>query len=43
MLGGDTIFACDRVRDWIDCGTEYAVGVVDRTDRTRNCEHVGRR
>jgi Tol biopolymer transport system component len=41
--GRDTIFARDGQRDWIDCGTEYDVAVVDRIDRVHGCERVLRR
>jgi len=38
--GRDVIFARDGQRDWIDCGTEYDVAVVDRLDHVHNCERV---
>lgn len=41
--GRDTIFARDGRRDWIDCGTEYDVAVVDRLDHVHHCERVVRR
>jgi Ca2+-binding RTX toxin-like protein len=40
--GNDTIYARDGERDWIDCGTERDVAVVDRFDRTFHCETVVR-
>jgi uncharacterized repeat protein (TIGR01451 family) len=46
ILGGggrDVIFARDGRRDWIDCGTEYDIAVVDRLDHVRNCERVLRK
>ena len=41
--GRDVIFARDGQRDWIDCGTEYDIAIVDRIDHVRNCEKVIRR
>jgi Tol biopolymer transport system component len=41
--GRDVIYARDGARDWIDCGTEYDIAIVDRIDRTRHCEKVVRR
>jgi hypothetical protein len=41
--GRDTIFARDGQRDWIDCGTEHDVAVVDRVDHVHGCERVLRR
>jgi Ca2+-binding RTX toxin-like protein len=42
--GNDTIFARDRDRDTIDCGTGRDRVTADRTDRAnRNCERVSRR
>jgi TolB protein len=41
--GRDVIFARDGQRDWIDCGTEYDIAVVDKLDHVRNCERVLRR
>jgi hypothetical protein len=38
--GRDVIFARDGQRDWIDCGSEYDIAIVDRFDHVRNCEHV---
>lgn len=38
--GRDVIFARDGQRDYIDCGTEYDVAVVDKYDHVRNCERV---
>jgi Tol biopolymer transport system component len=40
--GNDTVYARDGQRDWIDCGTERDVAVVDRFDRTFHCETVVR-
>lgn len=43
ILGGggrDVIFARDGERDWIDCGPEYDIAVVDRFDHVRHCERV---
>jgi TolB protein len=36
--GNDTIYARDGQRDWIDCGTERDVAIVDRLDVVRRCE-----
>jgi dipeptidyl aminopeptidase/acylaminoacyl peptidase len=41
--GRDVIYARDGVRDWIDCGTEYDIAIVDRVDHTSHCEKVVRR
>lgn len=41
--GRDVIEARDGMRDWIDCGTEYDIAIVDRVDHTRRCEKVLRR
>ena len=41
--GRDVIFARDGQRDWIDCGTEYDIAVVDKLDHVRNCERVLRK
>jgi RTX calcium-binding nonapeptide repeat (4 copies)/WD40-like Beta Propeller Repeat len=41
--GRDVVHARDGQRDWIDCGTEYDVAVVDRIDHVRHCEKVMRR
>jgi hypothetical protein len=41
--GRDVIFARDGQRDYIDCGTEYDIAVVDRFDHVRNCERVLRK
>jgi Tol biopolymer transport system component len=38
--GRDVIFARDGQRDWIDCGSEYDIAIVDRFDHVRNCERV---
>jgi Tol biopolymer transport system component len=46
ILGGggrDVIFARDGQRDYIDCGTEYDVAVVDRIDHVHHCERVLRK
>ena len=37
------IFARDGQRDWIDCGTEYDVAVVDTLDHVCHCEKVLRK
>jgi hypothetical protein len=36
------IYARDGQRDWIDCGTEYDIAVVDRVDHVSHCEKVQR-
>jgi Tol biopolymer transport system component len=41
--GADVIYARDGQRDWIDCGTEYDIAVVDRIDHVSHCEKVTRR
>jgi Ca2+-binding RTX toxin-like protein len=41
--GRDVIFARDGQRDYIDCGTEYDVAVVDKIDHVRDCERVLRK
>ena len=41
--GRDVIFARDGQRDWIDCGTQYDIAVVDKLDHVRNCERVLRK
>jgi Ca2+-binding RTX toxin-like protein len=41
--GRDVIFARDGQRDWIDCGTEYDIAVVDKLDHVQNCERVLRK
>jgi Tol biopolymer transport system component len=38
--GNDTIYARDGQKDWIDCGTERDVAIVDRLDVVRRCETV---
>ena len=38
--GRDVICARDGQRDWIDCGSEFDIVVVDRLDHVRNCERV---
>ena len=40
--GQDVIYARDGERDWIDCGTERDVAVIDRSDTVRHCELVAR-
>jgi uncharacterized repeat protein (TIGR01451 family) len=40
--GADVIYARDGRRDWIDCGTEYDIAVVDRIDHVSHCEKVQR-
>jgi Tol biopolymer transport system component len=40
--GNDTIYARDGQKDWIDCGTERDVAIVDRLDVVRHCETVVR-
>jgi Tol biopolymer transport system component len=40
--GNDTIYARDGEKDWIDCGSERDVAVVDRVDVVRHCETVVR-
>jgi RTX calcium-binding nonapeptide repeat (4 copies)/Domain of unknown function DUF11/WD40-like Beta Propeller Repeat len=40
--GNDTVYARDGERDWVDCGSERDVAVVDRFDRTFHCETVVR-
>jgi Tol biopolymer transport system component len=41
--GRDVIYARDGALDWIDCGTEYDIAIVDRIDHTHHCEKVVRR
>jgi Tol biopolymer transport system component len=41
--GRDVIEARDGQLDWIDCGTEYDIAIVDRMDHVRHCEKVVRR
>ena len=41
--GRDLIFARDGRLDWIDCGTESDIAIVDRIDHTHHCEKVLRR
>jgi hypothetical protein len=41
--GNDTIYARDGQKDWIDCGTEQDVAIVDRLDVVRHCDTVVRR
>jgi len=38
--GDDVIYARDGERDWIDCGAQRDVAVVDRVDVVRHCEFV---
>jgi TolB protein len=40
--GTDTIYARDGQRDWIDCGTQRDLAIVDRLDVVRRCETVVR-
>jgi Tol biopolymer transport system component len=40
--GDDVIEARDGERDWIDCGSQHDIAVVDRVDATRRCEVVAR-
>jgi Ca2+-binding RTX toxin-like protein len=40
--GDDVIEARDGQRDWIDCGAQHDIAVVDRVDVTRRCEVVAR-
>jgi Tol biopolymer transport system component len=40
--GDDVIWARDGERDWIDCGSQRDIAVVDRVDVTRHCEAVSR-
>ena len=40
--GDDVIWARDGQRDWIDCGGQKDIAVVDRVDVTRRCEAVSR-
>jgi Tol biopolymer transport system component len=40
--GHDVIYARDGRLDWIDCGSESDIAVVDRIDHTRGCEKVFR-
>jgi Ca2+-binding RTX toxin-like protein len=41
--GRDVIYARDGQLDWIDCGTEYDIAIVDRIDHVHGCEKVVRR
>jgi len=38
--GNDVIYARDGQRDWIDCGAQHDIAIVDRVDVTRHCEVV---
>jgi Tol biopolymer transport system component len=38
--GLDVIFARDGQRDWIDCGTERDIAIVDRLDHVSHCEKI---
>jgi Tol biopolymer transport system component len=38
--GSDVILARDGRLDWIDCGTESDLAIVDRIDHTHHCEKV---
>jgi Ca2+-binding RTX toxin-like protein len=40
--GYDVIEARDGERDWIDCGGQHDIAVVDKVDVTRHCEVVAR-
>ena len=40
--GDDVIEARDGERDWIDCGGQHDIAVVDKVDVTRRCEVVAR-
>jgi Tol biopolymer transport system component len=40
--GNDVIEARDGERDWIDCGAQHDIAVVDRIDVVRHCEVVAR-
>jgi len=40
--GRDVIYARDGRRDWIDCGTERDLAIVDRFDHTSHCDQVVR-
>jgi Ca2+-binding RTX toxin-like protein len=40
--GDDTVYARDGQRDWIDCGAQTDIAVVDRIDVVRHCEYVAR-
>jgi Ca2+-binding RTX toxin-like protein len=40
--GNDIIFGLDGHRDTIDCGPGNDIAIVDRIDRTRNCEIINR-
>jgi Tol biopolymer transport system component len=40
--GDDVIEARDGRRDWIDCGSQHDIAIVDRVDVTRRCEVVAR-
>jgi Ca2+-binding RTX toxin-like protein len=40
--GSDTIYARDGQKDWIDCGTERDVAIVDGLDVVRHCVTVVR-
>jgi len=40
--GNDTIYARDGERDYIDCGSERDVAIVDRVDHVSHCETVVR-
>ena len=38
----DIVYARDGQRDWIDCGTEHDIAIVDKVDVVRHCEVVVR-
>jgi uncharacterized repeat protein (TIGR01451 family) len=40
--GDDVIYARDGQRDWIDCGAQHDIAIVDRIDVVRHCEVVVR-
>ncbi len=40
--GSDTIYTRDGQKDWIDCGTERDVAIVDGLDVVKRCETVVR-
>jgi hypothetical protein len=40
--GNDIVYARDGQRDYIDCGTEHDIAVVDKLDHVHHCEVVAR-
>jgi Tol biopolymer transport system component len=40
--GADIVYARDGQRDWIDCGTEHDIAIVDKLDHVHHCEVVVR-